>query len=243
MTKILAHRGFSGLYPENTKLAFEKAISVLGCNGIENDVHLTKDGKVIIIHDETLDRTCKNMRGYVKDYTLDELLHGDFSKSSTGHFDPQQIMTLHEYLELVEPTSLLTNIELKTSIIPYEGIEEKVLREIQEFDLIPRIIISSFNHYSVLRMKKLCPQIKCGLLTCDWIINAGKYVSSHQMECYHPTFYNCTSDLVPEIHSYGIEINTWTVNEPEDISSMLRLNVDAIITNFPGRAVSLRQQI
>ena len=72
MVRNFAHRGFSGNYPENTMLAFEKATEVEGCDGIELDVHLTKDGEVVIIHDEKLDRTCVNGTGYVRDYTYED---------------------------------------------------------------------------------------------------------------------------------------------------------------------------
>ena len=123
MTKNFAHRGFSGKYPENTMLAFEKAIEA-GADGIENDVHLTKDGVPVIIHDELVDRTT-NGKGYVKDYTYEEL-----SKLDASYIFPEygvlHIPTLREYMELVKDKDIITNIELKTGVFEYPGIEEKV---------------------------------------------------------------------------------------------------------------------
>lgn len=84
MVKNFAHRGFSGMYPENTMLAFEKAVQTEGCDGIEMDVHLTKDGEVVIIHDEKLDRTCVNGTGFVRDYTYEELKKFDVSFKFAG---------------------------------------------------------------------------------------------------------------------------------------------------------------
>ena len=239
MVKNFAHRGFSGRYPENTRIAFEKAIETPGCDGIENDVHLTRDGEVVIIHDEKLDRTCLNMKGFVRDYTLDELRRADLSYTFAGQVEPQHIMTLREYLELLAPTSLITNIELKTGIFEYPGIEKKVIDLIREFDMVDRIIISSFNHYSIKRMKELCPEIRCGLLTDSWILDAGRYVRENGFECYHPIFYNCTPELVRGILAQGIDINCWTVNEEEDIRQMIAAGVTSIIGNFPDRVAKI----
>lgn len=243
MVKNFAHRGFSGMYPENTMLAFRKAVETKGCNGIEHDVHLTKDGEVVIIHDERLDRTCVNGTGYVRDYTYEELKQFDVSYKFAGECEPQHIPTLREYFELVKDTPIITNIELKTGIFEYPGIEKKVWDLIQEFGLKDKIIISSFNHFSIRRMKELCPDLKCGLLTETWLIDAGHYVKGTGAECLHPIFYNMTEEVVAEVKSQGIEINTWTVNEEEDIRTMIERGVDSIIGNFPDRTARIRQEL
>ena len=185
MTKNFAHRGFSGKYPENTLLAFSKAIEE-GVDGIENDVHLTKDGVLVVMHDELVDRTT-NGKGYIKDKTYEELAQLDASYIFKEH-GPQKVPTLREYLELVKDTDIITNIELKTGVFEYTGIEQKVYDMLREFDMVDRIIISSFNHYSVLRMKAIDPAIKCGMLEESWLINAGAYVASTGVECFHPFF-------------------------------------------------------
>lgn len=243
MVKNFAHRGFSGSYPENTRIAFEKAIAVEGCDGIENDVHLTRDGEVVIIHDEKLDRTCTNMKGLVCSYTLDELRKAELSGPFFGAVEPQHIMTLEEYLELLEPTELVSNIELKTGILVYEGIEKKVVDLVRKFEMEDRVILSSFNHYSIRRAKALCPELKCGLLTDSWIIDAGRYVRDAGCECYHPVYFNNTPEIVAEIRSRGVEINTWTVNEEEDIRRMIRAGVTAIIGNYPDRVSAIRREM
>ena len=144
MTKNFAHRGFSGKYPENTLLAFEKAVEAQ-TDGIELDVQLTKDGEIVIIHDETIDRTT-NGKGLVVDYTYEELEKFDASYIYTGQFGFNKIPTLREYFNLIKDTNIITNIELKTGINEYQGIEEKVYNLIKEFQLEDRVIISSFNH-------------------------------------------------------------------------------------------------
>lgn len=234
-----AHRGFSGAYPENTMLAFDKACQVKGCDGIENDVHLTKDGELVIIHDEEIDRTCVNGKGWVRDYTLEELQKFDVSYIYEGNCEKQHIPTLREYFDLVKNYDIITNIELKTGVLEYPGIEEKTYALIREYGLQERVIISSFNHHSVLRFKKLAPEIKCGLLSDSWLIDTGAYVEKTGIECYHPIFNNMTDEYVKDLRDHGIEINVWTVNEEADVREMMRVSVDAIIGNFPDRAAAI----
>lgn len=236
MSKIFAHRGFSGYYPENTMLAFKKAIEI-GVDGIELDVQLTKDNTVVIIHDETIDRTT-NGNGLVKSYTYDELKKFDAS-FNFNNFGFNRIPTLEEYFLLVKDLDIITNIELKTSVYQYLGIEDSVLELIKKYNLEDKVIISSFNHFSILRMKKLAPQIKCGFLSEDWIIDAGKYTFSHQIECYHPRFNNLIPEVIEELKKFNIEINTWTVNDERDMLYLKEKGIDSIITNFPDMAKNL----
>lgn len=230
-----AHRGFSGKYPENTMLAFEKALEV-GCEGIEFDVHLTKDHQLVIIHDEAIDRT-SNQHGLIKDMTYDELCKVDFSYPDkfAKQFEFQRIPTLQEYFELVKDKNILSNIELKTGVYEYPGIEQAVYDLICAFGLHDQVIISSFNHHSVLRMKELDSTLDCGFLSETWILDVGEYVKSHQVEAYHPQFHMLTQTETDDLKAHGCRINTWTVNESTDIQEMIRLEVDGIISNFPDR--------
>ena len=129
MTEIFAHRGASGYAPENTLEAFRLAMEQ-GADGIELDVHLTKDGEVVVIHDETLNRTSDG-QGKVRDYTLEELKKFSFH-NHIEKYKGVQIPTLKEVLDLVENSSMKVNIELKTGIYWYEGIEEKTMEIVKE---------------------------------------------------------------------------------------------------------------
>lgn len=238
MSKIFAHRGYSGKYPENTILAFKKALEC-GVDGIELDVQLTKDGEVVIIHDETLDRTT-NRKGNVVDYTYEEISKFDASfKFKDMGFN--KIPTLREYFELIKNSNVITNIELKTGINEYRGIEEKVWDLIKEYGLEEKVIISSFNHFSVLRMKKIAPQLKYGFLSEDWIIDAGKYTYSHGIQCYHPRFNNLIPEIIEELKKYNLEINTWTVNDEKDMRYLYSNRIDVIITNYPELAKEIKK--
>lgn len=228
----IAHRGFSGNYPENTMLAFEKAIEA-GADGIELDVHFTKDGEIVVIHDERVDRTSDG-EGYVVDFTYEELSRLDASAGFAGVYGFNKIPTLREYFELVKPVEgFITNIELKTSINEYPGIEKAVLELIDEFGLEDRIIISSFNHYSIMRTKAINPRIRCGFLESSWIYNFGEYTKVRGVECVHPLFLSLNEGSVAEIKSNGIGINTWTVNKEADVERLYNLGVDAVISNYP----------
>src|SRR6476619_6139509 len=130
--KIFGHRGSMGTMPENTLLGFRHALD-LGVDGIELDVQLTKDGELVVIHDEKIDSTTDGT-GYVKDYTLNELrqFSAGVAFSNLELFDKdvwalERIPTLEEVFELITPYQIELNIELKTGVFPYEGIEEKVL--------------------------------------------------------------------------------------------------------------------
>ncbi len=231
-----AHRGFSGNYPENTLLAFQKALDA-GCEGIEFDVHLTKDGQIVIIHDETIDRTSAE-HGWVKDMTYEELCQVDFSYRFAGQFGFQRIPTLREYFELVKDCDILSNIELKTGVCEYPGIEQAVYDLICEYHMEKKVVISSFNHHSILRMKAIAPELTYGFLSETWILDAGAYVADHGVQAYHPQFYMLTDTETADLKAHDVQINTWTVNEADDIRRMIRLNVDGIISNYPDRVAA-----
>ncbi len=235
-----AHRGFSGEYPENTMIAFKKAIEV-GCEGIELDVHFSKDGELIIIHDESIDRT-SNRKGWVKDLTYDELCKVDFSYKFTHKVGFQRIPSLREYFDLAKDKNIITNIELKTGIFEYPGIEQAVYNLICEYGLKDKVIISSFNHFSVMRMKKIDSELRCGFLTESWILNAGAYVKDNGIEAYHPNFRMLNPEIREDLKKHSCEINTWTVNEEDNIKEMIHIGVDGIISNYPNRVAKLLKE-
>lgn len=235
MSKIFAHRGFSGKYPENTMLAFEKAVEI-GVDGIELDVHLTKDNELVIIHDEDIKRTCDG-EGLVRDMTLAELRKYDASATFTGVYGFCGIPTLREYFELVKDTGIVTNIELKTGVFEYPTIEKRTIDMIKEFGLEEKIILSSFNHFTIKRCEEIAPEIKRGFLSGDWLVDFGKYTAERNVQCCHPWHITLNEESVNEMHEAAREINTWTVNEYEDIERLAAMGVDSLIGNFPDRMI------
>jgi glycerophosphoryl diester phosphodiesterase len=161
-TIIFAHRGASGYCPENTLAAFKKAIQ-LGATGIETDVQLTKDGRVVIIHDESLARTA-GLNQLVKDTDYEELATLDAGGWYGAEFQDERIPTLEQLLELLKPTDIILNIELKNGVFPYPDLEQKVIDMVRNSQMTDRVIISSFNHYSLVLCKQLAPEIRTGIL-------------------------------------------------------------------------------
>lgn len=220
----IAHRGYSGKFDENTMLAFRKALEYKA-DGIETDVQLSKDNIPVIIHDETLDRTTDG-KGYVKEYTLSELKR---FRTKNG----EEIPTLKELLQFVAESNLkVLNLELKNSILPYEGLEEKVLELIYNYNLKEKIIISSFNHLSLVMIRELDKEIKLGALTDSTLANVPKYLNDISVDCYHPCFPSIlNNDYMKEIREAGIIVNPYTVNEEEHMKMVIKAKPNSIITN------------
>lgn len=229
-TLNIAHRGFSGVYPENTMLAFEKAIEI-GCDGIETDVQLTKDGVPVICHDEEVDRTT-NSTGRICDYTYDELMKLDAGIKFGEQFKGLKIPTLREFLEFVKDKDIIINIEIKNSIIHYKNIEDKVYEMIEKYEMEDRVVVSSFDHYSIRKCIRLNRKIKTGLLYCDCLYEPYNYVQMVGANALHPEYNSITKEIVDKAHDNFLQVNVYTVNTKEDMQKMIDLNVDMIITNY-----------
>ena len=234
---IWAHRGASGHAPENTLPAFQLAAD-MGADGVELDVQLTKDGVLVVCHDEKVDRTA-NAKGWIKDYTFEELRKMDFSYGNLA-YEGVQIPTMEEVLDLLEPTGLTINIEMKTGIVMYPQLEEKIVELTNKKGWNDRVIYSSFNHYSVKKIKELNPEAKTGLLYADGPIDMPGYCKTVGADALHPALYNLQfPGFVQECHDKGIDINVWTVNEEAYMKMAEQWGVHAIITNYPDKARKL----
>lgn len=247
-TLNFAHRGFRSKYPENTMIAFEKAVG-LNVDGIEFDVHLSADGVPVIIHDEEVNRTC-NASGLVKDFSFAELQ----KLNAAAKFPPEnfaasaffssknlieRIPSLEEYFDFIKTTDIISNIELKTGVFEYPGIEEKVYMLLQKYNLKEKCIISSFNHESVLRMKKIDASLMCGFLVDAWEINPAPNLKQNGVECYHPSAYRLTKQFVDYMHAQDIKVNAWFGSVQTDYSAVLATGLDAIITDYPDKIAGL----
>lgn len=161
--KIWAHRGCSQMYPENTITAFSKALELDGLTGIELDIQMTKDGEIMVIHDERVDRTT-NGTGYVKDYTYSELRK---LVIETGNDRKENIPSIQEVLDLLQgkvKEGLLLNIELKNSKIPYVGMEEKILELVAQRNIQKQIVYSSFYAMSLHKIREIDRDASIGVL-------------------------------------------------------------------------------
>lgn len=235
--KIFAHRGFSGYYPENTILAFEKALD-LDIYGIELDVHKTKDSQIVVIHDEEVDRTYIGS-GFVKDLTLKEL---QSLKSSNLEFkeNPQcKIPTLSEVIELVKTSDKFLNIEIKTDKFTYPGIEKDVIDIIKKYNFSDKVILSSFNINSIIACKNIDSNIKTAFLY-DFhipnVINLSKRINASGI---NPNKDLVDKKLVSHAHSNNLEVTPYTANTKDEMLKLIDSGVDGMFTNFPDKLLEL----
>lgn len=230
---VWAHRGASGYAPENTLESFRKAVE-LNADGVELDVHLTKDNELVVIHDEYINRTSDGT-GAVKDMTLAELRRYNYNRTHP-EYTHCDIPTMREVFELLKPTGLTIDIELKTGIFFYPGIEKAILDLTAEFGMEDRVCYSSFNHESLMRLKELKPDAEIGFLYADGIIDFPVYAHSHGADAINPALYNLLlANVFEQCRDLNLDINVWTVNEPEHIRLCIEHGVHSIISNYPDR--------
>lgn len=231
--KIYAHRGASEFAPENTLPAFQLALD-MQVDGIETDIQMTKDGVLVLIHDEKIDRTT-NGSGYVCDYTYAELLQFDASYKFEA-YKGCVIATLRELLELVQYRCFL-HLELKTDKIQYQGIESKVLAMVKQYNMEEYVMYSSFNHETVQCMKKMDPSIKIAYTYDGVLYKPWRYIEDG-IVALHPRFTKMCD--IPSCHAVGLQVNAWTVNTKKDILQVMELGVDGVFTNNPLLVKQLR---
>jgi glycerophosphoryl diester phosphodiesterase len=227
MNKILkiGHRGAKGYEPENTLISFEKAIQ-MGADGIELDVHLSVDGHLMVIHDETVDRTTNGI-GVVNQFTVQELKTFRIN-------DTYEIPTLEEVLDLVNQRCFV-NIELKN-----QDTAEKVVQIIEQYISVKNwtqahFIVSSFDWNALQHVRFLNEDIRIGVLTetdLDLAISFARFIKA---EALHPDFQLLTKEHTTKIQAKGILVFPWTVNDKEDIQKIKSFKVDGIITDFLDR--------
>ncbi|KAB2338458.1 glycerophosphodiester phosphodiesterase [Cytobacillus depressus] len=240
MTLIFAHRGYSAVYPENTMKAFREAEKA-GADGIELDVQLTKDGEIVVIHDEKVDRTT-NGRGHVKDLTLKELrkLDAGFHKKKIfSNHEP--IPSLVEVLEWMRTNEMICNIELKNGVYPYEGMEDKVINLIREYEMKERIILSSFNHYSIVYCYRVAPEIETAPLFSEGLYMPWIYAQSIGAKSIHPKYTIAKNELIQMSEDYGIAVRPYTVNKEKEMHRLISTGCAGLITDNPVIAKKIRE--
>ncbi|MBM7660910.1 glycerophosphoryl diester phosphodiesterase [Bacillus mesophilus] len=237
MTKIFGHRGAAGTHPENTMISFQE-VEKLGGDGIELDVQLSKDGVVVVIHDEKLDRTTTG-EGWVKDHTLKELRRLDASYKFP-ELGVCKIPTLDEVFNWALSNSLSINVELKNSLVPYEELEAKVIALIRTYRYENRVIISSFNHHSLKECHKLAPDISLAVLYGEPLMEPWEYAKNIGANSIHPQHRVATDEIITKSQQNGIPVRPYTVNNPRDMKRLFSVSCDALITDYPKRAIELK---
>jgi glycerophosphoryl diester phosphodiesterase len=231
MPKIIAHRGASAHAPENTMAAFQLALDQ-GADGIELDVMLCQDGRPVVIHDDTLDRTT-NGTGRVVDQTLSDLKQLDAGKG-------EKIPSLAEVLATFGGRFLI-NIELKNYQSLFDALPVAVADLINHYDLAESVLMSSFNPFNLPRFRRHAPGIPLGLLTNvgqakKWLWRLFRY------DALHPYYSDVDQVLVAALKARGKQVNVWTVDDSEELLRLAALGVDGIITNDPQRTRGILEE-
>ncbi len=221
--------------------AFQRALE-LGAGGIELDVHLSADGFLVVTHDEMLERT-SNGKGLVRDKTLGELKALDFGSWFSQEYKDERMPTLDEVLWLISGWDGLLNIEIKNGPVFYPGIEKAVADAVVKYNRTNRTIISSFNHYSLVEIRKYEPEIKTAPLYMAGLYEPWKYAGSMGSTAIHPLFYNIVPEVMKGCKQNNIMVNPFTVDQPDHIRAMAAAGVDGIITNVPDIALKILKEM
>ncbi|MDF2608401.1 MAG: glycerophosphodiester phosphodiesterase [Bacillales bacterium] len=227
--KIFGHRGASSIYPENTLIAFEECVR-LGVDGIELDVNLSKDNELIVIHDETLDRTTTG-KGQVHDLTLEEIKKFKVLDSKTSQL--YDIPTLREVFEVFKYNNLLINIELKNNIIKYQFLEELTIQLIREFNFESRIILSSFSAESLFKCNKLASDLSYGYLYGKNFKTTIKLLKENNIKGIHPSIKYLNNEQIELYKANKFLIRPYTVNDVPTLKVLKDLKIDSAITDCP----------
>jgi len=225
---VVAHRGASKIAPENTLKSFKKAIE-LGADMIELDVRATKDREIVVIHDADISRT-SNGKGFVRMYTLEELRRYDFGEG-------EKIPTLTDVLELARD-KILVNIELKEP-----DIVKEVVEIIKKTEMVDQVMVSSFIHPALLMVKKLDPKIKTAVLFGCYPVNLVGLATEALANFINPYFEAVDENMVKIAHGAGLEVMPWTVDDENHMRRLIKLGVDAIITNDVEKLLHIRKEL
>lgn len=224
MIEVVGHRGAAGLEPENTLRSIRKAID-LGVDSVEIDVRVTRDGYLVVIHDETVDRTT-NGHGYVKDLTFNEIRRLDAGKG-------EKIPTLEEVLNLTKGKVVL-QIELKA-----REATEPTVHLIERNNAERDVIIISFMHDLLGRVHDLNSALRTGAIFFDVQGDICQRAIDVHSEAIHVYYRNVNSELIENAHKRGLRVSVWSPDEIEDMREMINLGVDEICTNRPDILLNL----
>lgn len=229
--KVIAHRGFSAVTPENTIRSFTKAIQA-GVDMIELDVHMTSDRELVVIHDETVDRTTTGT-GWVKDLSLAKIKENKI-RDRVDNLTEEKIPVL----TLIKKYRYIGfNVEFKTDRVDYHGIEHRVIHEVNRFGLEDRVIYSSFNHQTLRRVKRLNPDASIAALFDAQSLPAKPwaYIRKIGADAIHPHYTTVSRNWIEVCSQHQIQVRPYTVNHINEMERLVELGVDAIITDYPDR--------
>ena len=238
--ELFAHRGYSAKYPENTMVAFRAAMNY-AVDGIELDVHMTKDGHLVVIHDEKVNRTT-NGKGYVKDLTIEQIKELDAGSKFNPLFKGEKIPLLEEVIQLIEPTNLKLNIELKSDVFPYYGMDMEVLKLVEKYGMQHRTIISSFDHETLKRIAEVAPHIVTAPLFSNIVVEPWAYAKAIEADAIHISGYFMMRQTAMDALKQGAKVRVYTINEESHMDLLWNAQVSGFFTDEVEKAVEWRRK-
>jgi len=238
-TLNFGHRGAPQAAPENTLVSFQQARE-MGADGVEFDVMLCADGEVVVMHDFSVERTTDG-RGLVKELSLAQLRSLDAGAWFGPQFAGERVPTLREVAEWAGDDMLL-NIELKSTSIGSSGLEAKVIAVVHEYGLGQRVILSSFNPFTLRRVKQIDPSLHTGLL---YAANLPIYLRRAWLrpwahpDALHPHYEMITQAYLLWAKRKGYRVNVWAPDRASEMQRLIAQGVDIIITNRPDTLATL----
>jgi glycerophosphoryl diester phosphodiesterase len=229
----IAHRGASGNFPENTRVAFEKAIEAHS-DVIELDCQLTRDGHVVVFHDEHLRRIAR-CDGAVRERTLDQLKDLDIGSWRKKAHRGQRILTLEEAFDIIGGRVDVC-VDIKQFAKGPEGIELKLLFIVSHYDYLDRTIFSSFDYRCLERVRELAPESRIGVI-CDAATQQDPIRAARELDAVsiHAEKRLATRDFLGRAWQEGLDVYVWTINEIREMAQWVSLGVQGLISDFPER--------
>ena len=247
---VISHRGANMVAPQNTLPAFRKSFEI-GCDGVETDIHLTKDGIPVLCHNFTIDETSTG-KGAIKEMTLEELLQYDFGSYKGEEFKETKIPLLEDFIKLCKENNVeVLNIELKSEVLGEAPIDfpRTTIELAKKYDMFDKLLISSFDPAILVVCKKLDPECKTGLLYAPdtkmgrkIMLKPFKFAKEIKADALHPFSALVTKNYMKKAHKEGFMVNPWTVNKEREIKRMIACGVNGIITDDPGLCNKLLEE-
>ncbi|HET6315191.1 MAG TPA: glycerophosphodiester phosphodiesterase family protein [Chloroflexota bacterium] len=229
---IVGHRGAMGYRPENTLASYEYALQ-LGADWIECDCHLSRDGALVIMHDESVDRTT-NGHGLVRDHTLAELKQLDAGSWFSSEFKDQRVLTVEELLDWARQKDTVVDIEIKNAPLYYGGIEDAVIAALKGTEMTDQAIVISFDHRAVGKVKALDARVATGVLYACRPADGGLAIATAvNADALLPHWAYVTREDVDIAHTAGLSVAPWATSDPAILQHLIAAGVDGIGTNHP----------
>jgi glycerophosphoryl diester phosphodiesterase len=231
MALRIGHRGAAGTAPENTLASMRRAVA-LGAEAVEFDIHRTRDGELVVMHDFVVGRTA-NGSGPIADMTAAELTSLDNGSWYGPEFAGERVPTLLQLAQAVPETILF--LEVKAGSYFYPGIEEQLADFLTKHGLLQRTQVSSFDHIALKKLRELLPGLPTGMLYSGRPVDPVAMARACGATALHPAFNEIPPEHVAAAHAAGLTVNVWTPNTQAEIDHCYGLGVDGIITDFPER--------